>query len=736
MQHQCLNDSILSQLAEGRLPEPVLSLALIQLGVCENCRTRFQDSLNNSSRELSGVISETFVLDEVPSEILQIPKLSEISDNIAHHHEVNDGRFNHFHVLRQISQGMNARVLEASDPRLNRKVAIKVLEREFARSDPAQVKQFLDEARTVAQINHPAIVPIFDVGTFDEQPYIVMPLLKGESLRVRLERGPIDPSESIHLALQLLDGLKAAHEFGVIHKDLKPENLWLIPNRSGTRDLVILDFGNSQLADTLVASTAGTPLYVSPEQVMQGIVDARTDFFALGTVLQEMLTGKPAWGRACEEELSRPSRDPGIPAPLVPVLEKLLTLDPADRYSSHSELKHDLLLTLKKYEKKRNLKLVAVLAGSFLIGFLGAFIAFYPNRYMSLQTAGASLPQKASGKSEPAKGKATSQTQSVKPVAQYQARPGSVFAASEQGLLVVNDAGDGRISVLDTQNDFARVAVLAGTESDRKAWISPNGRNVASLGHVGSSAFELKVWQLPIEPTTSPVEPRWVLPLNRKAVFDATLMERDGRLCLAVSTDEWAIQFYRFPLDGSGKLEQFSIKYDYSQIMRLISHPDGKLLVGTKEMGGIDIFDIVARKQIYSFRAFDSGPADASWGPDRNRLSTIRHSFDMNIYDLRDAVPATSTGRGYLRLQTAYEAPYRIDQAVFMDMERLLVRTATSPNGLFIYDLRINKFTHILDTEHEAPKSVAKLSENRAATVASSGLILIFDFSKALSKPR
>lgn len=81
-----------------------------------------------------------------------------------------------------------------------------------------------------------------------------MPLLMGESLRTRLERGPIEPSESVHLTLQLLDGLKAAHDFGVIHKDLKPENLWLIPNQNGTSDLVILDFGNAQLTNTVAAT--------------------------------------------------------------------------------------------------------------------------------------------------------------------------------------------------------------------------------------------------------------------------------------------------------------------------------------------------------------------------------------------------------------------------------------------------------------------------------------------------
>jgi len=739
MQHQCLTNLILSQLVEGRLPEPALSLALIELEACPSCRDRFQQSLEQSAREFSGISLQAVEVETIPSDIFRIPSLSDRSETAVDGmpgSDVIDSRFSHFLVLRQISQGMNARVLEASDPRLNRKVAIKVLEREFARSDPAQVNQFLDEARTVAQINHPAIVPIFDVGTFEEQPYIVMPLLMGESLRTRLERGPIDPGESVHLTLQLLDGLKAAHDFGVIHKDLKPENLWLIPNRNGTRDLVILDFGNAQLTNTMAATATGTPLYVSPEQVMLGMVDARTDFFALGTVLHEMLTGKPVWGTACEEELSRPSSDPGIPAPFAPVLEKLLTLEPADRYSSHVELKHDLQLMLKNYEKKRNLKLVAVLTGAFLFGFLGAVTIFNPmwsKPSQMTRAAGTQTP-----KAEPPKGKEppSGQPLPIRPVGRFQAKAGTVFAASQKGLLIVNDAKDGHICVIDPLHDFERVAVLSGSQNLKQAWISQSGTIIAALVQRADSAAEIKIWRLDDKSAVAPVEPKWVLPVTRKSVYDAALMEADGRVLLALSTDEWAIRFYRISETESGTPEEFSIKYDYSQIMRLVPHPDGKLLAGMKEMGGIDIFDVGSRTQRYSFRAFDSGPADGDWSPDRNRLIANRRKKDILVYDLRDAVPATASGRGYLRLQTAYESPYRVDQAVFMDMEMLLVITSATSKELYVHDLRANKFTHRLDTENDPPKSIARISASRAVSVSDSGMIRIYDLSRSHALPR
>src|SRR5688572_2603981 len=203
-----------------------------------------------------------------------------------------------------LGAGGMGEVYRARDTRLHREVAIKVLPDLFAH-DPDRRVRFDREAQAVAALSHPNILAIHDVGVQDGLTYAVTELLDGETLRERLKAGALPTRKAIELGVQIARGLAAAHDKGLVHRDLKPENLFLL--RDG--QLKILDFGLAKAyagpdrarvaAETVAATDPGTVLgtagYMAPEQVRGQEVDARTDLFAVGAVLYEMLSGARAF---------------------------------------------------------------------------------------------------------------------------------------------------------------------------------------------------------------------------------------------------------------------------------------------------------------------------------------------------------------------------------------------------------------------------------------------------------
>src|SRR5271163_3298671 len=202
-----------------------------------------------------------------------------------------------YEILAPIGAGGMGEVYRAKDTRLGRDVALKILPDSFAR-DADCLRRFEQEARAVATLNHPNILAIHDIGKYEGSPFLVSELLEGETLRSVLERGALPQRKTIDYGVQISQGLAAAHEKGIVHRDLKPENVFV------TKDgrIKILDFGLAKLAQTagsddvtLTSSNTapgmvmGTASYMAPEQVRGDIADARTDIFAFGAVLYEML---------------------------------------------------------------------------------------------------------------------------------------------------------------------------------------------------------------------------------------------------------------------------------------------------------------------------------------------------------------------------------------------------------------------------------------------------------------
>jgi tetratricopeptide (TPR) repeat protein len=259
--------------------------------------------------------------------------------------ELVDGRYRLEAILGRGGMGC---VYSAHDAKLGRSVAIKLLA--ASRLDEAGLRRFRKEARTVSSLSHPNIVTVFDDGTHEGVPYLATELLKGETLRQRLDRGALPLEEATRLARQMAAGLQAAHERGVVHRDLKPDNVFLCAGGL----LKLLDFGIAKLlagSEALAASPLqgatttsdtghilGTPGYMSPEQVRSRPQDQRSDVFSFGLVLYEMLSGKRAFQRDSAVETAysiltaQPAPLPGqVPARLRALVAACLQKEPSQR---------------------------------------------------------------------------------------------------------------------------------------------------------------------------------------------------------------------------------------------------------------------------------------------------------------------------------------------------------------------------------------------------------------------
>lgn len=271
-------------------------------------------------------------------------------------------RLGPYEILSHLGEGGMGTVYKARDTRLDRLVAIKLLRGDLA-DRPELRERFVREARTIGSLSHPHICTLHDIGQQDNTDFLVMEYLEGETLAQRLERGSLPLEQVLQLATEIADALDKAHSKGVTHRDLKPSNIML--TSTGSK---LLDFGLAKLkrdsgplavfgevsADTISAPGAvlGTLTYMAPEQLEGREVDARTDIFAFGAILHEMITGKKAFGGkggasaivAILKEAPPPLRlsNPQVPVELARIVAKMLAKDPKDRYATAADILADL----------------------------------------------------------------------------------------------------------------------------------------------------------------------------------------------------------------------------------------------------------------------------------------------------------------------------------------------------------------------------------------------------------
>jgi eukaryotic-like serine/threonine-protein kinase len=238
-----------------------------------------------------------------------------------------DGRYR---VGPRLGVGGMGMVLQATDEVLSREVAVKLLADNLA-ADPDARERFEREARAAAKISDPHVVQVFDVGEEQGRPYLVMELVEGPSLAdVLADEGPLEPLEVVDVAADALAGVSRAHRAGLLHRDLKPGNLLRAPD--GT--VKVADFGVAEAADapglTRTGLVIGTRSYLAPERAAGQPATVRTDLFALGATLLELLTGRPPAG---DDPLAG-LRDLHVPGPLTHLLDRMLSTDPQQRPAS------------------------------------------------------------------------------------------------------------------------------------------------------------------------------------------------------------------------------------------------------------------------------------------------------------------------------------------------------------------------------------------------------------------
>ena len=400
-----------------------------------------------------------------------------------------------YEVVSRLGAGGMGEVYRAHDSRLSRTVAIKVLPSELT-SDPLALQRFQREARAVAALSHPHVCPVYDVGRHDGVDFLVLEFLDGETLADRLGRGKLPLDQALQYATQIASGLAAAHHAGLIHRDIKPGNIML--TKSGA---MLLDFGlakapDARSADATVTETSpvtttgtvlGTVQYMAPEQLEGRVADQRSDIFAFGAVLYEMLTGRRAFRGETRTAIvtallsTNPeppaSIDPTVPPPLDHLVRVCLEKDPARRWQSAADVGRQLewiagdrpTARLSAAPRQRWFDRTSVLWAAAGLAVGAALVGLWPRPESSAQRAAITR-------------------------ARFEIRlpPGSHLpeppAISTDGSRIVYTA-------MTTENLSTRLylrtidqvdsTLLSGTEGGRYASFSPDGQSVVFLGPGG-----------------------------------------------------------------------------------------------------------------------------------------------------------------------------------------------------------------------------------------------------------
>jgi len=269
----------------------------------------------------------------------------------------------HYKIVEKLGEGGMGVVYKAEDAKLERSVALKFLAAHLLDDDEAK-QRFLREAKAAAALDHPNICTVYEIAEAEGKIFLAMAFLKGETLEDRIAKGPLPLKDALDIARQIAEGLQAAHAEGIVHRDIKPANILVSPEGRAT----IMDFGLARLTEasrlTKAEQTVGTAAYMSPEQMQGAEVDRRTDIWALGCVLYEMVAGartfQGEYPQALAYEIVNQAPEPltsiraGVPMELEFVVGKCLAKDRDDRPESAQEVARELRTLAEKLKSGRS----------------------------------------------------------------------------------------------------------------------------------------------------------------------------------------------------------------------------------------------------------------------------------------------------------------------------------------------------------------------------------------------
>ena len=525
-----------------------------------------------------------------------------------------------YRIEREIGSGGMATVYLAEDLRHRREVALKVLHPDLAAA--IGTERFLAEITTTATLQHPGILPLFDSGVADGLVYYVMPYVRGESLRARLDReGPLPIDEAIRIAAAVADALDYAHGQGIIHRDIKPENILLSAPAAHSGEgrgahafvadfgvaLAVTRAGGERLTQTGLA--VGTVPYMSPEQAMaERSLDARSDVFSLGTVCYEMLAGElPFAAPTAQAVVSRLLADDPRPVSALrksvsPSLEaavhKALEKNPADRWRSAREFAHALTqaevqpsVAARSGETAvaRPRRNMAGVAGALVLGALlgaGALAAWSPRAAASDDAA--ATPRRWAI--------ALPDSSPFAPTVDEYAAPGAGIAISPDGRLVAYVGRNGTATGLQLARlDDGTVTPLAGTEGARLPAFSPDGRWLAFIarGELRKLAVDGGAI-VRLGPVEAPTGLLWMtderLLVSRNAIGPGTIAASGGRF------------------EPLGALAQ-APSFIHAQLL-----PDGTRFLGTTAYGELGVISQETGAVRFLTSVGGSDPARAEFG--------------------------------------------------------------------------------------------------------------------------
>ncbi|MEQ1826087.1 MAG: serine/threonine-protein kinase [Pirellula sp.] len=359
-QHDC-SDELLLEILSGEHLGPRTEMALECVEKCEKCRRRLEvlaatdQEWKRANQMLTGHDSSSAFRARhdanSSSGVSAVHRSRAWAESMAQQllapasHPEMLGRIGRYEVERLIGSGGMGIVFKAIDTELNRPVAIKVLAPYLAGNGAAR-QRFSREAKAAAAVVHEHVVPIYNVESDGESPFLVMHFVAGESLQARIDReGALELCEILRIGMQVSSGLQAAHAQGLVHRDIKPSNILL---EQGVERSLITDFGLARSADdaslTNTGYHAGTPQYMSPEQARGDSIDSRSDLFSLGSMLYAMCTGRPPFRAETAYGVLRKITDaeppsireinPQLPVWLINIVDKLMSKAPDDRYGS------------------------------------------------------------------------------------------------------------------------------------------------------------------------------------------------------------------------------------------------------------------------------------------------------------------------------------------------------------------------------------------------------------------